>query len=224
LPYQCCGIRFSQLKNKKVIDSKNKEAGTVNDFIITYADNKIALKSLVLGGSRLEEFLESIGVRPDADPVFQIDCISQITEDVVLITDVESLKTTLDEGTIGENDMKLSKFSKLPIVDSDGLKVGRTIDVWLDINGEPWLVASGGSLDEFLEKIGVQPDLDVLIPMQFIESITPEEIKIKYTKFQLEGKCTDEYERYQRELTSGHEPGDARHAALKFNPRPQGVL
>ncbi len=224
MPYECCGIRFSQLMNKKVIDSSNKEVGQVNDFIITHADNKISLKSIVLGGGRIEEFMESIGLRPDVDPVFQMDCISQITEDVVLITDVESLKTTLDEGTITENDMRLSKFSKLPIIDSDGLKVGRVLDIWFDINGEPWLVAGGGTFEEILEKIGIQPDLDLLIPMPHIESITKDQIKIKYTKFQLEGKCEDEYERYKRELSSRHEPGDARHAALKFNPRPQGLL
>ncbi|MFW9920329.1 MAG: PRC-barrel domain-containing protein [Candidatus Thorarchaeota archaeon] len=224
MPYQCCGIRFSQLMNKKVIDSSNKEAGQVNDFIITFAENKVALKSIVLGGGRIEEFMESIGLKPDIDPVFQMDCISQITEDVVLITDVESLKTTLDEGTITEHDMRLSEFSKLPIIDSDGMKVGRAIDIWFDLDGAPWLVASGGSFEEFLEKIGIQPDLDLLIPMPFIQHITKNEIKLKYTKFQLEGKCEDDYERYKRELKSTHEPGDARYASLKFNPRPQGLL
>lgn len=224
MPYQCCGIRFSQLMNKNVIDSKNEQVGEVNDFIVTYADNKVALKSIVLGGGRIEEFMESIGLKPDVDPVFQLDCISQITEDVVLITDVESLKTTLDEGTITEHDMRLSKFSKLPIIDSDGMKVGRSIDIWFDINGEPWLVAGGGAFEEILEKFGIQPDLDLLIPMPFIESITEENIKLKYTKFQLEGKCEDEYERYKRELVSKHEPRDARYEALRFNPRPQGLL
>ncbi len=210
--------------NKKVIDSNSRHAGNVNDFIITFADNKVALKSIVLGGGRIEEFMESIGLRPDVDPVFQMDCISQITEDVVLITDVDSLKTTLDEGTITEHDMRLSKFSKLPIIDSEGTKVGRAIDIWFDINGEPWLVAGGGTLEEVLERIGIQPDLDLLIPMYFIDHIKSNEIKLKYTKFQLEGKCEDEYERYKRELKSDYEPGDARHAALKFNPRPQGLL
>ena len=217
-------MRFSQLKDKKVIDSKNHEAGEVIDFVITFTDNKIALKSIVLGGGRIEEFMESIGLRPDKDPVFQIDCISQITEDVVLITDVDSLKTTLDEGTITEHDMLLSKLSKLPIIGSDGMKVGRVIDIWFDINGEPWLVAGGGAFEEILERIGIQPDLDLLIPMPFIKHFNKTEIQLKYTKFQLEGKCEDEYERYKREIKSQHEPDDYRYTSLKFNPRPQGLM
>ena len=177
-----------------------------------------------MGGGRLEEFLESIGLRPDVDPVFQMDCISQIQDDIELITSGESLKTTLDEGSIGEGDMRLSNFSKLPIIDIDGMKVGNVIDVWFDINGAPWLVAGGGTLQEVMERIGVIPDIDLLIPMEYIDKISEKDIKVKYTKFQLEATCQDEYDKYKRELASQYEPDDARHASLKFNPRPQGLL
>ncbi len=224
MPFQCCGIRFSHLMGKKVIDAKNKEAGTVNDFIITYADDTIKLKSIVLGGGRIEEFLESIGLRPDIDPVFQLDCISQITQDAVIIEDADNLKTTLDEGTITEKDMRLSELSKLKIIDSEGMDTGKVSDIWFDIDGSPWLVAGGNPFAELLERIGVLPDLDVLIPMEFIEKLDKDGIRLKYTKFQLEGKCKDEYERYRREASSLHESDDARYVSLKFNPRPQGLL
>lgn len=224
MPYQCCGIRFSQMMKKNVVDSVGKNIGTVNDFIISYTSNNVSLKSIVLGGGRIEEFLESIGVRPDKDPVFQMDCISQIQDEIELVTSGESLKTTLDEGSIGDGDMRLSQFSKLPIIDSDEMKVGNVIDVWFDINGAPWLVVGGGSLQEFMERIGVIPDIDLLIPMEYIDNISDKEVKLMYTKFQLESTCQDEYNKYMRELSSTHEPGDARHASLKFGPKPQGLL
>ncbi|MHA1907793.1 MAG: PRC-barrel domain-containing protein [Candidatus Thorarchaeota archaeon] len=219
MPYKCCGIRFSQMMKKKVVDSAGKDIGTVNDFVISYTPKSVALKSIVLGGGRVEEFLESVGLRPDVDPVFQLDCISQIQEDIVLITEGDNLKTTLDEGSIGESDMRLSKFSKLPIKDSDGMKVGNVIDVWFDLNGEPWLVVGGGSVEEAMERIGVQPDIDLLIPMEFIDNISDKEVKIKYTKFQLESTCEDEYDKYKREAASQHEPGDYRYASLRFSPK-----
>jgi sporulation protein YlmC with PRC-barrel domain len=223
MPYKCCGIRFSQLMKKKVTDSAGKDIGTVNDFVISYTPNSITLKSIVLGGGRVEEFLESVGLRPDVDPVFQLDCISQIhDEEIVLVTEGDRLKTTLDEGSIGEGDMKLSKFSKLPIIDSADVKVGNVIDVWFDLNGAPWLVAGGGLVEEVLERIGVQSDIDLLIPMEFIENISGKEVRVKYTKFQLESTCKDEYDKYKRQIASQHKPGDAIHASLKFNPRPQG--
>ncbi len=224
MPYQCCGIRFSQMMKKNVVDSTGKNIGTVNDFIVSYTPNSVSLKSVVLGGGRIREFLESIGLRPDVDPVFQMDCISQIQDDIELITSGERLKTTLDEGSIGKGDMRLSKFSKLPIMDSDGMKVGNVIDVWFDINGEPWLVVGGGKLQETMERIGVIPDIDLLIPKEYIDNISEKDVKLKYTKFQLEATCQSEYDKYMRELSSTHEPGDARHAALKFSPKPQGLL
>ena len=225
MPYKCCGIRFSQLMKKKVVDSAGKEIGTVNDFVISYTPKSVALKSIVLGGGRVEEFLESVGLKPDLDPVFQLDCISKIHDkEIELITEGTTLKTTLDEGSISEGDMRLSKFSKMPIIDSDGMKVGNVIDVWFDLNGEPWLVVGGGLVEEALERIGVQPDIDLLIPMEFLENISDKEVKIKYTKFQLESTCEDEYNKYKREVASQHEPGDYRYESLRFAPKGQGQM
>ncbi|MCK5240482.1 MAG: PRC-barrel domain-containing protein [Candidatus Thorarchaeota archaeon] len=224
MPYKCCGIRFSQMMKKNVVDSTGKDIGKVNDFIISYTPKSVTLKSIVLGGGRIEEFLESIGLRPDVDPVFQMDCISQIQDEIVLITEGEKLKTTLDEGTIGEGDMRLSKFSKLPIMDSDGMKVGNVIDVWFDINGEPWLVVAGGIMEEVMERLSVLPDIDLLIPMQFLDNISEKEIKLKYTKFQLESTCEDEYDKYKRETASQYEPSDYRYESLRFHPKGQGLM
>ncbi len=224
MPYQCCGFRFSQLMKKKVVDSSNKHVGSVNDFVVTYTDNNVGLKSVVLGGSRVEEFMESVGLRRDDDPVFQMDCISQIQEDVTIKTDVESLKRTVDDGTIGENDMRLSELSKLAILDSEGEKVGHVTDVWFDLNGAPWLVAGGGSFQAAMKRIGIQPDLDLLIPMGYINKISKKDIKLKYTRFQLDAKCEDEYAKYRREIGSRHEPEDARAASMKFAPKPQGLM
>ena len=212
------------MMKKNVVDSTGKDIGKVNDFVISYTPKSVTLKSIVLGGGRIEEFLESIGLRPDVDPVFQMDCISQIQDEIVLITEGEKLKTTLDEGTIGEGDMRLSKFSKLPIMDSDGMKVGNVIDVWFDINGEPWLVVAGGIMEEVMERLSVLPDIDLLIPMQFLDNISEKEIKLKYTKFQLESTCEDEYDKYKRETASQYEPSDYRYESLRFHPKGQGLM
>jgi sporulation protein YlmC with PRC-barrel domain len=209
---------------KKVVDSSNKHVGTVNDFIVTYTDNNVGLKSVVLGGKRVEEFMESIGLRPDDDPVFEMDCISQIQDDVTIKTDVKTLRRTVEKGTISDNDMRLSQLSKLPIHDSEGERVGHVVDVWFDINGAPWLVAGGGVFQSAMKRVGIQPDLDLLVPMGYVEKISKKEIKLKYTRFQLDAKCEDEYAKYRREIGSRHEPEDARAASMKFAPKPQGLM
>ncbi len=218
--YKCCGMRFSQLKHKPVLDSEGSKIGKVDDFIVEFSEKDVILKSVVIAGGRIKEIMESIGLRPDKDPIFQMDCISTIDEEVNLSVPADSLNTTLDEGVVGKNEMRLSKFAKITVYDSDGFKIGTVIDIWYDVEGKPWLVLGGGFIEETLEKFGVQPDIDLLVPMAFIDSISKEKIKLTYTKYQLESTCEDEYEKVKRQVSNRHEPKDPRAETMRLSPRP----
>ncbi|TFG03738.1 hypothetical protein EU538_13065 [Candidatus Thorarchaeota archaeon] len=222
--FQCCGLKFSQIKGKDVVDANGKKIGRAVDFVVTFTDdNWIELKSVILGGSRVEELLESIGARPDIDPVFQLDCISQIDEEMVrLAVAGDTLKDTLDSDVIGANDMKMSDLSKIKVTDSDGFKIGNAIDVWFDASGDLWLVLGGGFLEETLESLNAQPDIDLLVPSYAVKSMSRKDICLKWTKFQLESNAQDEYEKYKREITSKWEPQDARYTQLRLFPGPSG--
>lgn len=218
--FNCCELKFSDIKNKDVTDANGEKVGRVIDFIVRFTDNKIALKSVVLGGGRIEELLESLGLRPDKDPVFQLDCIDSISDIVHLKVDVNTLKTTLDPSAMETGDMKMSDLAKLKVVDSDGFKVGNVMDVWFDDNTKPWLVIGGGFIEETLEKLGAQPDIDLLLPEEFISEIREKEICLKWTRFQLEATCNDEYTKYKHELESRAEPGDARSTMIRLISHP----
>ncbi|MHA1850731.1 MAG: hypothetical protein ACTSW8_05660, partial [Candidatus Thorarchaeota archaeon] len=75
------------------------------------------LSKFILAGPRFEEFLESIKVKPDKDPVFDSSLITKIDENVHLETSVNSFKTTLDKDAIPEGEIRLSKLEKMDIVD-----------------------------------------------------------------------------------------------------------
>jgi sporulation protein YlmC with PRC-barrel domain len=214
-------MKYSDLKNKRVVDAKGESIGKVIDFVFSYKKNIVDIKSILIGGSRVEEILEAIGAKPDIDPVFQVDCIDHIDEEAVhLHTTGESLKTTLDPATIEEDDMKLSKLAKLKVIDSDGLNVGNVIDVWFDESGELWLVLGGGFLEEALEKLRIQPDIDLLVPQDYIQDITQKEIHLKWTKFQLESNCEKEYEKLKKQSADRAEPRDARYTQIKLSGLP----
>jgi sporulation protein YlmC with PRC-barrel domain len=214
--FDCYNEDFSDLKNKNVIDAKGEKIGKVIDFIVRFEDNKIVLKSVILGGSRIEEFLESIGAKPDIDPLFQLDCIDRIEETVVLGVEGDSLKTTMDSSTMEPGDMKLSDLSKYKIIDADGFDIGKVINIWFDSTDKIWLVIGGSFVEETLEKLKIQPDIDLLIPQEHMRSISDDEIHLKWTKFQLSSTCSDAYEKYKRELSSRHEPKDARHEQIRL--------
>lgn len=214
-------MKYSDVKNKDVVDSNGKKIGNVSDLIFHLQGTRLIPRSLVLGGGRIEEFLESIGVRPDYDPVFNIEIIDAVEDDrIILCANREKLNSTLDPGIFDEDDIKLSDLSKLRIIDADGFKVGNVIDVWFDTDDEVYLVLGGGFFKEILERLHAQPDIDLLASYKEIESITNEEIKLKWTKFQLDSNCEQAYDRLKRELVSRDKVGDYRYPQLRLGKSP----
>ena len=150
----------------------------------------------------VEELLESIKARPDIDPVCNVSDVESISDKVYLKVDKDSLKKTVDPGVICETDLKFSQLGKLSIVDSDGLKIGNVIDLWFDKDSQLWLVLGGGFFEELLEKIRAQPDIDLLVPEDFIKSIGDGKITLNKTKFDLESTCQDEWEKEKKKLSA----------------------
>ncbi|MHA2300467.1 MAG: PRC-barrel domain-containing protein [Candidatus Thorarchaeota archaeon] len=216
---KCIDVKYSEIKKKPVVDSKGETLGNIIDFIFTIEENRLAPKSIIVGGSRMEELLESLGVRPDEDPIFSVDNIDVIGDDKVTLTvDGETLCSTLTEGIFAENDRKLSQISKAKVIDSDGFNIGNVIDVWFDDDAQVWLLLGGGFLEEALERIGVQPDIDLIAGPTDIDVFTDKEIKLKWTRFQLESNCETDYERLKRQLSSRAKPKDYKHTHLRLGP------
>ncbi len=163
----CC----REMKKADVVDSSGNKVGNVGDLTFTF-DKELKLSKFILAGPRFEEFLESIKIRPDKDPVFDGSLISKIDEKVHLDTSVNSLKTTLDKDAIPEGEIRLSKLEKMDIVDSTGTKIGRAIDVDFDVDGSASLIVGGGFIEEKLEAAGLKTDVDIIVPGSVIASIS----------------------------------------------------
>lgn len=217
---QCCELKYSDIRSKDVIDSKGEKVGEVMDWIFGCGENKLDLKYIVLGGGRIEEFLESIGARPDIDPVVRLEDIDSISDKVYLKVDSDSLQKTIDPGILADTYFTFSKLTDVKVIDSDGMKVGFVIDVWFDKDNQMWLVLGGGFFEELLERLKAQPDIDLLIPPHFIESIEKTEIRLSISKFQLESTCEDEYKKLQRQLQGASPHDDARYAQLRLGRSP----
>ena len=56
--FQCCNMKYSDIRGKDVIDSKGEKIGDIIDCIVDISENKLALKYLVLGGGMIEELAE----------------------------------------------------------------------------------------------------------------------------------------------------------------------
>jgi sporulation protein YlmC with PRC-barrel domain len=165
-----------------VMDPSGKKIGRILDLTFTF-DGSLKLEHFILGGSRMEEFLEAIKLKPDEDPVFDSTVIKKVDDHIHLDTTVSILKAAHD--TISDDEMKFSDLQKLDILDKDNVKVGRAIDVDFELDGRTALIAGGGFIEEKLEAIGLKDDIDIIVPFEVIVSID-ESIRLSVSKDELD--------------------------------------
>jgi sporulation protein YlmC with PRC-barrel domain len=191
-------VKFSDMKNKDIVDSKNETIGRVIDFHFILQDRKIIFKSVVMGGSRIEEFLERIGAKPDIDPFFSLDLIDRY-ENGKLYLNVPYEKLS-EPVKLGENEKLLSDLGKYKIIDYDGNNIGKIRDVIFDEKARPWFVVEGGFFEETFEKLGIRPDIDPLVPPEFFDEMTKDKITLKHNKMTLVTTAEREWQEHKRQL------------------------
>ncbi|MHA1934835.1 MAG: PRC-barrel domain-containing protein [Candidatus Thorarchaeota archaeon] len=172
-----------ELKKADVVDSAGKTVGHIGDLTFTF-DGVLKLKQFILSGPAWEEFLEAIKLKPDRDPVFDATLIKKMGDKVHLNTSSNSLKTTLDKDAISDDEIRLSKLTKLDILDKNGVKIGRANDVDFDVDGSVSIIVGGGFFEEKLEAIGLKSDIDLIVPCDVIASIS-DTIQLKVSKDEL---------------------------------------
>ena len=153
----CC----KELRKIDVIDSTGEKIGRIGDLTFPF-DGDLKLAQFILAGPRFEEFLEAIKVKPDRDPVFDVSLIKKISDKIHLDTTADTLKTTLDDCAISDDEIRLSKLEKLDIFDKDGNKGGNIkVRQHPENYGLTWIdmLSEGTGNINFLKLIQLNPDL-----------------------------------------------------------------
>ena len=191
------GYKYSQLSRMRVHDVNGNHVGRVIDFTFTYENNKIQLQHLILGDSRIVEFLEKIKIKPDVDPVVPWDSVEKIGKGTTVLklnVEAEALKkTVIDPDAIPSGVIKMSDFSAKEIVGTDTKKCGKVIDVLFDRTYGTGLVLGGSWLEELLEGLKLISDVDFILPEEAIEKIDEKEVYINLTKEDLDTTITTKY-------------------------------
>ena len=92
------------------------------------------------------------------------------------------------------SDISFSELQTKRVVDGDGVHVGTLVDVRFDEGGSTWFVLGGGFVQQTLKKLHIRPNIDLLVPAEWIDSIESEEIVLKRSVFQLESTCQECWE------------------------------
>jgi len=212
-------MNCKELRNCDVVDSSGEKVGRIDDITFTFDGSLkpsqfiLAGKpsQFILAGSKWEELLESAKIKPDSDPVLSASLITRIGDKIQLSTNVNSLKTTLDEGAISSEEIRWSDLTKMDIYDTDDVKVGRAVDIDFDLDGSASLIVGGGMIEESLEALGLKTDIDIIVPAKTIASMSD---KIKLTVSKDDLKLTMDKALENPEVRKARElPADKRAAA-----------
>ncbi len=184
----CC----KELKNSDVLDTTGNKIGRIGDFTFKF-DGELKLAQFILAGPRFEEFLEAVKIKPDKDPIFDASLIKKLGDEVHLDTTANTLKTTLDDCAITDDEIRLSDLQKLEIYDKKGEKIGKTLDVDFDTDGSASLIVGGGFFEEKLEALGFKKDVDLIVPGNVIEEVS-DKITLKVEKDELNKTMEESFE------------------------------
>ncbi len=176
---------FSHLAKYKVEDKDGKAIGKPGDALLSVTN--LSIESLILFGGMLEEKMEDLGLKENIDPIVPLSIIDSVDDSKKKITlkiSKEELKTTDNNFKAPEGTIQFIKLKKLPIFSHDNEKIGRVIDIHYRKDGSYRFIVGGSALEEFLEKVRVIPDKDLIVPGSSVTSIGSD-IKIKHNKIDL---------------------------------------
>ena len=100
------------------------------------------------------------------------------------------------------SDISFSELRTKTVIDAAGRWIGTIVDVRFDKEGSTWFVLGGGFVQQTLEKLHIRPNIDLLVPAEWIDNVGSEEIALKRTVVQLESTCQECWERDKDRLVA----------------------
>ncbi|MCF2143008.1 MAG: PRC-barrel domain-containing protein [Candidatus Heimdallarchaeota archaeon] len=169
-------LSLTELKKKEIISKDDYRIGTIIDVIF---DEDFDLHSFIIGGSNWEEFREALGIIDDIDPVVPVENITEITEKAIQLNITKSrLKHKLEEEALPDEPLSYNELKRKRVVDSAGNKFARIVNLIILPCNEIAFVLGGTALEELSEKLAIKEDIDLLLPLEYINTINKREIQL----------------------------------------------
>jgi sporulation protein YlmC with PRC-barrel domain len=175
------------LKNCNIEDKNGVQIGRLLDAVFRLDKSGFTLTKFTVGGSRLEEILEDLGLKEDVDPVFPVEVISGVSPKRIRLNVAknELKQTSLHKDAIAKDEIKLSEISKFKVLDTDSQHIGNIIDLKFTGKVANFIIGDGFML-ELLEDAGLRADVDLLLAPEFIQQVEDNQIKLSRSKVELE--------------------------------------
>ena len=180
-------VDLNELRKYKVFSKNGHLVGSVIDFAF---DMNYKLTRFVIGGTIVEELQERLRLKPDDDPVVPISLIdtSEKISDksFKLLVEEEKLLNKLQKEAFEEGETLFSHIKKTNVVCNDNQKVGNIVDVIVCPDLSLEFIIGENQLVEFMEKIKLMKNYDLLLPSGLIQTREDRKLVIKKSKQELD--------------------------------------
>lgn len=176
---------YSELAHINVYDQYGKYVGRTGDALLS--TNDLAINSLILFKGFLDEKLEDLTLKENNDPIVPIKAIESIDQHnkkMFLKVSLDDLQTTGKNFVTPVGTINFLILKRLVLHEKNNEKIGRILDIFYRPDGQYSLIVGGSHLEEFLEKIRIIPDKNLIIPRRFVTQIA-DEITIDLSKIDL---------------------------------------
>ena len=169
------------LKHYDVYDSNNEKIGNIIDVVFKTGDCSVT--KFVIGGSRFEELKEKLGLKPDDDPIVPLDLVEKKDgKKIFLSVPASELKNKLQEEAIALDEVIFEKFKGKEVISKDGNMVGRVITGIVHSDNKLNFILGDSPVKEFAERIGLTPDIDILVPNHYVAGYKGEKLMLSVGK------------------------------------------
>ncbi|NHJ84307.1 MAG: hypothetical protein FK734_02520 [Asgard group archaeon] len=167
---------ISELRKKMIYSSDNLRLGRIIDVVFDKNNN---LHSFILGGSRWEELREQLGFIDDIDPVILASDIKEIKDkEILLKIPKDKIRHKLEDGVIPEKAHTYRELKRKKVSDFNNKEFGNIVNLAFIPSGEAAFIIGGNWLEEFAERMRFTENVDLLLPLNHIDSIDHSIIKI----------------------------------------------
>lgn len=164
---------LGNLKYKSIVDANGEEIGTIRNAVVNKSD--LSIRGFVVHGTKMEEMLEALKMRPDVDPLITGEVIEDVMDNkIVLNKKKDELVNIMQPGELKEDEVLFNDFKRMPVIErASGRNIGLVKDIHFDINGKAGYSLGGQDFLDFLRSHRYTTTIDYVVEPFDIE-IVPE--------------------------------------------------
>ena len=178
---------ISDMRKKTIVCPDGRKIGRIIDVVF---NEDLSMHSFIIGGSFFEEFMKSLGIVDDIDPVIPIEHVVEVTtKEIKIDLTKEECRHKLEANIFPEKAIMYSQMKRMKFLDYSNKSIGKICNMVFLPCGEPTFIVNCNQTNIIPQ--GVTSHWDLLVPHTNIAEMTSKYMKLNVNAEQLSMALND---------------------------------